>query len=48
MLEGAKLDGGDFHGALGLTATQVCSTASSVDAQFDPDVQAAVQALCKR
>jgi len=48
LMDGAKLDGGDFHGALGLTATQVCSSASFVDAQFDPDVQVAVQALCKR
>ncbi len=48
VLEGAKLDGADMHGALGLTASQVCSTASSADAQFDPDVQVAVQALCKR
>jgi uncharacterized protein YjbI with pentapeptide repeats len=48
VLEGAKLDGADMHGALGLTAAQVCSTASSADAQFDPDVQGAVQALCRR
>jgi uncharacterized protein YjbI with pentapeptide repeats len=48
LLEGARLDGADMHGALGLTAAQVCSTASSTDAQFDPDVQQAVQALCKR
>jgi uncharacterized protein YjbI with pentapeptide repeats len=48
LMDGAKLDGGDFHGALGLTATQVCSSASFADAQFDPDVQVAVQALCKR
>ncbi len=48
VLEGAKLDGADMHGALGLTASQVCSTTSSADAQFDPDVQVAVQALCKR
>jgi uncharacterized protein YjbI with pentapeptide repeats len=48
LMDGTKLDGGDFHGALGLTATQVCSAASFTDAQFDPDVQAAVQALCKR
>lgn len=48
LMDGTKLDGGDFHGALGLTATQVCSAASFADAQFDADVQVAVQAQCKK
>jgi uncharacterized protein YjbI with pentapeptide repeats len=48
LMGGTRLDGGDFHGALGLTATQVCSAASFADAQFDADVQVAVQAQCKK
>ncbi len=46
LLDGAKLDGADLHGVLGLTGTQVCSTASWRDAQMDPDTFADVQAKC--
>jgi hypothetical protein len=38
--------GADFRGALGLEAWQVCSTQGWRGAQFDADVQAAVQASC--
>jgi len=46
LLDGAKLDGADLHGVLGMTGTQVCSTASWRDAQMDPDLLADVQAKC--
>jgi uncharacterized protein YjbI with pentapeptide repeats len=45
-LDGANVMGADFRGALGLEAWQVCSTQSWRGAQFDADVQAAVQASC--
>ncbi|HJZ62804.1 MAG TPA: pentapeptide repeat-containing protein [Candidatus Acidoferrum sp.] len=46
LLDGAKLDGADLHGVLGMTGTQLCSTASWRDAQMDPDLLADVQAKC--
>jgi uncharacterized protein YjbI with pentapeptide repeats len=45
-MDGAQTDGADFRGALGLTAAQVCSTKGWSSAQFDADVELAVQALC--
>jgi uncharacterized protein YjbI with pentapeptide repeats len=45
-LDGANVMGADFRGALGLEAWQVCSTQGWRGAQFDADVQAAVQASC--
>jgi uncharacterized protein YjbI with pentapeptide repeats len=45
-INGAQLDGADFRGALGLTAAQVCSAQGWSSAQFDPDIQQSVQALC--
>jgi uncharacterized protein YjbI with pentapeptide repeats len=45
-LDGANVMGADFRGALGLEAWQVCATQGWRGAQFDADVQAAVQASC--
>jgi len=45
-LDGANVMGADFRAALGLEAWQVCSTQGWRGAQFDADVQAAVQASC--
>jgi len=45
-MDGAQLDGADFRGALGLTATQVCSSRGWSSAQFDADVLQAAQAEC--
>ena len=45
-LDGANVLGADFRGALGLEAWQVCLTQGWRGAQFDADVQAAVQASC--
>ncbi len=45
-LDGASLMGADFRGALGLEAWQVCSAQGWRGAQFDPDVQAAVEQSC--
>jgi uncharacterized protein YjbI with pentapeptide repeats len=45
-LDGANLMGADFRGALGLEAWQVCSAQGWHGAQFDADVQAAVQQSC--
>jgi uncharacterized protein YjbI with pentapeptide repeats len=45
-LDGANVMGADFHGALGLEARQVCSTQGWRGAQFDADVQAAVEQSC--
>jgi uncharacterized protein YjbI with pentapeptide repeats len=45
-LDGARMDGADFRGALGLTATQVCSAKGWTSAQFDADVLLATQAQC--
>ncbi len=45
-LDGANVMGADFHGALGLEAWQVCATQGWRGAQFDADVQAAVQQSC--
>jgi hypothetical protein len=45
-MDGAQINGADFRGALGLTAAQVCSTKGWSSAQFDADVELAVQELC--
>jgi len=45
-MDGANVLGADFRGALGLEAWQVCSTQGWRGAQFDPDVQAAVEQNC--
>jgi len=45
-LDGANLDGADFRGALGLEAGQVCSAQNWRGAQFDADVQQAVEQRC--
>ena len=45
-LDDANVMGADFRGALGLEAWQVCSTQGWRGAQFDADVQAAVQQSC--
>jgi uncharacterized protein YjbI with pentapeptide repeats len=45
-LDGANLMGADFRGALGLEAWQVCSAQGWRGAQFDADVQAAVEQSC--
>jgi uncharacterized protein YjbI with pentapeptide repeats len=45
-MDGANVMGADFRGALGLEAWQVCSTQGWRGAQFDADVQAAVQQSC--
>jgi uncharacterized protein YjbI with pentapeptide repeats len=45
-LDGANVLGADFRGALGLEAWQVCSTQGWRSAQFDADVQTAVQQSC--
>jgi uncharacterized protein YjbI with pentapeptide repeats len=45
-LSGANLRGADLRGAEGLTATQVCSSATQRDAQMDENLQQAVASLC--
>ena len=45
-LDGANVMGADFRGALGLEAWQVCATQGWRGAQFDADVQAAVEQSC--
>ena len=45
-MDGANVLGADFRGALGLEAWQVCSTQGWRGAQFDADVQAAVEHSC--
>jgi uncharacterized protein YjbI with pentapeptide repeats len=44
-LTGANLSGADLRGALGLTASQVCTTKYH-GAQFDGDLQSALQTQC--
>jgi uncharacterized protein YjbI with pentapeptide repeats len=45
-MDGARFDGANFRGALGLTASQVCSAKGWSSAEFDADVLLAVQAQC--
>ena len=45
-LDGANLEGADLRGALGLEASQVCSTKGWRGAQLDADVKAATEQLC--
>jgi uncharacterized protein YjbI with pentapeptide repeats len=45
-LRGTSLEGTDLRGALGLTASQVCSSRSHRGAQLDPDMQVQVDAQC--
>lgn len=45
-LDGANLEGADLRGALGLDATQVCSTRGWRGAQLDADVKTATEQLC--
>ncbi len=45
-MSGALLDGADLRGALGLEASQVCSTTGWQSAQFDADVKSATDQLC--
>jgi uncharacterized protein YjbI with pentapeptide repeats len=45
-MDGANVLGADFRGALGLETWQVCSTQGWRGAQFDADVQAAVEHSC--
>jgi uncharacterized protein YjbI with pentapeptide repeats len=45
-LDGARVEGADFRGALGLEAWQVCATTGWQGAQFDADVKAAVLQSC--
>jgi uncharacterized protein YjbI with pentapeptide repeats len=45
-LESANLEGADLRGALGLDATQVCSTKGWRGAQLDADVRTATEQLC--
>jgi uncharacterized protein YjbI with pentapeptide repeats len=44
--EGVNFEGADLRGAIGLTAEQVCSSASWRGALLDPDVLAIVQTRC--
>jgi uncharacterized protein YjbI with pentapeptide repeats len=45
-LTGAKLDQVDLRGALGITASQVCSAGSTRQVQLDDTLQQEVQSLC--
>jgi uncharacterized protein YjbI with pentapeptide repeats len=45
-LIGANLQGADLRGAEGLTATQICSSASLHEAQMDENLQQSVGGLC--
>src|SRR5271157_923763 len=45
-LDGANLEGADLRGALGLEASQVCSTKGWRGAQLDADVKTATEQLC--
>ena len=45
-MDGAQVDGADFRGALGLTASEICPTRGWQTAQFDPDVLAELRSQC--
>ena len=45
-LTGANLDQVDLRGALGVTASQVCSAGSAHQVQLDEMLQQEVQSLC--
>jgi len=45
-LTGANLDGADLRGALGLTASQICSVASRRELKLDESLQSQVDTLC--
>jgi len=45
-LGGANLQSADLRGAVGLTARQICSATSRVQAQLDENLQRDAESLC--
>jgi uncharacterized protein YjbI with pentapeptide repeats len=46
VLTGTSLEGADLRGALGLSASQICSARSRRGVMLDPDLETQVDALC--
>jgi uncharacterized protein YjbI with pentapeptide repeats len=46
VFSGTSLEGADFRGALGLSASQICSARSRRGVMLDPEMETQVDALC--